>query len=78
MRLGGGLAQGVSEIDMSRAEGPVLYTLDGVEVRLGQEDWEARLGRLVGVLGQLRSAGDTVASIDLRFRDQVVLKNPVR
>ena len=39
-------AQQISEIDVSRPEGPVLYTLDGVEVRLGKEDWEARLGRL--------------------------------
>ncbi len=64
----------ISEIDVSRAEGPVLYTLGGVEVRLGQEDWEARLGRLQGVLAQLGASGETVTSIDLRFRDQVVLK----
>jgi cell division septal protein FtsQ len=64
----------VSEIDLSRAEGPVLYTVDGVEVRLGKEDWEARLGRLQGVLAQLSASGDAVTSVDLRFRDQVVLK----
>jgi len=68
----------VSEIDMSRAEGPVLYTLGGVEVRLGQEDWEARLGRLQGVLAQLGASGETVTSIDLRFRDQVVLKTEMK
>lgn len=64
----------ISEIDVSRAEGPVLYTMDGVEVRLGKEEWEARLGRLQGVLAQLGATGEAVASIDLRFRDQVVLK----
>jgi cell division protein FtsQ len=64
----------ISEIDMSRAEGPVLYTVDGIEVRLGKDDWEARIGRLQGVLAQLRAAGETAASIDLRFRDQVVLR----
>jgi cell division protein FtsQ len=68
----------ISEIDVSRAEGPVLYTVDGVEVRLGKADWEARLGRLQGVLAQLGASGETVTSIDLRFRDQVVLKTPVR
>jgi len=63
---------------MSRAEGPVLYTLDGVEVRIGKEDWEARLGRLLGVLAQLKASGETVTAIDLRFRDQVVLQTPVK
>jgi cell division protein FtsQ len=68
----------ISEIDLSRPEGPVLYTVDGVEVRLGREEWEARLGRLQGVLAQLGSSGETATSIDLRFRDQVVLRNPVK
>jgi cell division protein FtsQ len=72
------LLQQVSEIDMSRDEGPVLYTVDGVEVRLGKEDWEARLGRLQGVLAQLSAAGEAVTSVDLRFRDQVVLKTAAR
>jgi cell division protein FtsQ len=75
MRSGGGLLASISEIDMSRREGPVLYTVDGVEVRLGNEDWEARLGRLAGVTAQLKASGDAVASIDLRFRDQIVLKD---
>jgi cell division protein FtsQ len=66
----------ISEIDLSRAEGPVLYTLDGVEVRLGKDDWEARLGRLQGVLAQLGAAGERPISIDLRFRGQVVLRTP--
>ena len=64
----------ISEIDVSRAEGPVLYTVRGVEVRLGGDEWAARLGRLQGVLAQLAASGEHVASIDLRFRDQVVLK----
>jgi len=78
LRSGSGLLQSISEIDMSRAEGPVLYTLDGVEVRLGSDDWQARLGRLQGVLAQLKASGETVTAIDLRFRDQVVLKTPVK
>jgi|SRR5262245_4220451 len=73
-RSGPALLPTISEIDVSRAEGPVLYTLDGVEVRLGREEWEARLGRLQGMLAQLRATGEAVSSIDLRFRDQIVLK----
>jgi cell division protein FtsQ len=72
LRTGSTLAAEISEIDMSRAEGPVLYTVDGIEVRLGSEEWEERLARLEGVLAQV-ATGD-VQGVDLRFRDQVVLK----
>jgi cell division protein FtsQ len=72
LRTGSALAAEISEIDMSRPEGPVLYTVDGVEVRLGSEEWEERLARLEGVLTQVATQG--VHGVDLRFRDQVVLK----
>jgi len=72
------LLRQISEIDVSRADGPVLYTVDGIEVRLGSEDWESRLGRLQGVLAQTRAGGEPVSVIDLRFRDQVVLKTGTR
>ena len=76
LRTGSTLAGEISEIDMSRAEGPVLYTIDGVEVRLGSEEWEERLARLEGVLAQV--ATQDVHGVDLRFRDQVVLKKASR
>jgi cell division septal protein FtsQ len=72
LRSGSDLAREISEIDMSRSEGPVLYTLDGVEVRLGAEEWEDRLARLEGVLAQATTRN--VRTVDLRFRDQVVLQ----
>jgi cell division protein FtsQ len=72
LRTGSTLASEISEIDMSRPEGPVLYTVDGVEVRLGTEQWEERLARLEGVLAQV--ATQDVNGVDLRFRDQVVLR----
>jgi len=78
LRGGSALAAEISEIDMSRREGPVLYTLDGIEVRLGTERWDERLARLKGVLAQLATQqGGTAAvtAVDLRFRDQVVLQN---
>ena len=78
VRSGSALSAEISEIDMSRRDGPVLYTLDGIEVRLGTEQWEERLARLEGVLGQLAApagvAGGPVTAVDLRFRDQVVLQ----
>ncbi len=70
----GELRARISEIGVGGPEGPVLVLLDGVEVRLGSTDWEARLGRLAGVLAQLEAAGEAVTAIDLRFRDQVVLQ----
>jgi cell division protein FtsQ len=78
LRLQSPLLREISEVDVSRAEGPVLYMLDGVEVRLGREDWDDRLGRLGGVLAQLRASGQRATSIDLRFRDQVVLRTAAR
>lgn len=78
LRSQSSLLSDISEVDVSRPEGPVLYMLDGIEVRLGSEDWDGRLGRLGGVLAQLRASGQTVTSIDLRFRDQVVLKTAKR
>jgi cell division protein FtsQ len=76
LRTGSALAGEISEIDMSRPEGPVLYTVDGVEVRLGSEEWEERLARLEGVLAQM--ATQDVQAVDLRFRDQVVLRKAAR
>ena len=78
MRAQSSLLSEISEVDVSRPEGPVFYMLDGVEVHIGSEDWEGRLGRLGGVLAQLRASGQTVTSIDLRFRDQVVLRTAKR
>jgi cell division protein FtsQ len=72
-RTSGRLAARVSEVDLARAQGPVLYLVDGIEVRLGWDAWSDRLARLDGVLGELDARGEQVASLDLRFRDQVVL-----
>lgn len=73
LRTGSTLVSEISEIDVGRRDGPVLYTVDGIEVRLGGEDWDERLARLQGVLGQVATGPDAVRTIDLRFRDQVVL-----
>ena len=74
LRAGSTLVGEISEIDMSGRDGPVLYTVGGIEVQLGAEEWDERLVRLEGVLAQVARAGDDVRSIDLRFRDQVVLR----
>jgi cell division protein FtsQ len=76
LRSGSALTAEISEIDMSRPEGPVLYTVDGVEVRLGAEEWDERLARLEGVLAQV--ATQDVNGVDLRFKDQIVLNRGAR
>jgi cell division protein FtsQ len=73
LRRGSALAAEISEIDVSRNDGPVLYTADAVEVRLGNEEWEERLARLERILRQVGRESEPVRAIDLRFRDQVVL-----
>ena len=78
LRTGSPLTREISEIHMSGADGPVLYTVDGIEVRLGTTDWEDRLGRLEGVLAQIRSLGEPMEYVDLRFRGQVVFKPRLR
>jgi cell division septal protein FtsQ len=74
LRSGSALASEISEIDMGDGDGPVLYTVNGVEVRLGAEDWEERLARLEGVLAQQTARDGHIRTVDLRFRDQVVLQ----
>ncbi|HYE89704.1 MAG TPA: FtsQ-type POTRA domain-containing protein [Terriglobales bacterium] len=74
LRSNSPLATEISEIDMGHAEGPVLYTVSGVEVRLGAEEWEERLARLEGVLAQKAAREGAIRAVDLRFRDQVVLQ----
>ena len=74
LRSGSPLASEISEIDMSSVDGPVLYTVGGIEVRLGGEDWDERLARLEGVLAQTAVRDGAVRTVDLRFRDQVVLQ----
>lgn len=74
LRTGSPLTREISEIDMSGPDGPVLFTVDGVEVRLGNADWAERLTRLEGVLAQFRSSGNPPEYVDLRFRGQVVFK----
>jgi cell division septal protein FtsQ len=73
-RAGGRVVTRISEIDVERPEGPVLYTVDGAMVWLGSERWEERLARLDGVLGELEERGERVETVDLRYRDLVVLK----
>jgi len=74
LRSGSTLAAEISEIDVSQADGPVLYMVGGIEVRLGADEWDERLARLEGVLAQTGTRAGGIRMVDLRFRDQVVLQ----
>jgi len=74
LRSGSPLLSRLSEIDVSRPDGPVLYTVDATEIRLGNGEWEEQLVRLEGLLDRISSPREPVEYVDLRFRDQVVFK----
>jgi cell division protein FtsQ len=74
LRIGGRLPSELSEVDVTRPDAPLLFTLEGIEVRLGSEGWEERLGRLEGLLAQLKNQNEPVESVDLRFQNLVVLR----
>jgi cell division protein FtsQ len=73
-RAGGLILERVSEIDLERADGPILYMVDGMTAWLGPDGWDERLVRLDAVLGRLAEQEEPVESLDLRFRDLVVLR----
>lgn len=74
LRSGSSLAGEISEINVGSTDGPVLYTVSGIEVRLGAEEWDERLARLEVVLAQKAAREGSIRAVDLRFRDQVVLQ----
>jgi cell division protein FtsQ len=73
-RAGGLAAERVSEVDLEPADGPILYMMDGTTAWLGPDGWDERLARLDAVLGRLAEQEQPVESVDLRFRDLVVLR----
>jgi cell division protein FtsQ len=72
-RAGGRLSGRISEVDLAGA-GPVLYTREGVEVRLPAEGWDEQLARFDGVLAELEDRGERAGLVDLRYRDLVVIR----
>ncbi|MBI5379074.1 MAG: FtsQ-type POTRA domain-containing protein [Nitrospirae bacterium] len=59
-----------------RAHDPrhLAYRRNGVEVRLGRGEYTEQFQRLAEIEETLKARGLRAASIDLRFRDQVVVK----
>jgi cell division protein FtsQ len=66
----------LSEVRIAPGSGLIIYTVaDGAEVRVGSGALDSRgLSLLASVLLDLRAKGERAESIDLRFRDQVIVK----
>jgi cell division protein FtsQ len=66
----------ISEIRIAPGSGLIIYTVaDGAEVRVGSGALDARgLALLSSVLLDLRAKGAKAESIDMRFRDQVIVR----
>jgi len=74
LRSGSPLLPRLSEIDASRPDGWVFFTVEGTEIRLGRERWEEQIARLEGLLEQVASGTEPVEYVDLRFKDLVIFK----
>jgi cell division protein FtsQ len=66
----------ISEVRIAPGSGLVIYTVaDGAEIRVGSGALDARgMKRLSMVLSDLRSRGVKAETIDMRFRDQIVVR----
>lgn len=71
---GRNMADKISEINISDSANPVLITHKGIEIILGLNNLKEKLSRLHGVLFELEKKGGNVDYIDMRFKDQVVIK----
>lgn len=66
---------GVSEIHLDEKLGPVLYPITpAVRIVLGWGSWAEKIARAARALDQWQGREATLASVDLRFRDQVVVR----
>jgi cell division protein FtsQ len=70
------LAAEMSEVRIAPGSGLVIYTVaDGAEIRVGSGALDAHgMKRLSMVLADLRARGVKAETIDVRFRDQIVVR----
>jgi len=75
-RIAPGITSEFSEVRIAPGSGLVLYTVaDGAEVRFGSGAQNTRdLARLAAVLSHLRGHDEAARGIDMRYRDQVVVR----
>ncbi len=66
----------ISEVHIAPGSGLVIYTVaDGAEIRFGSGAYNSEaLSQLWAVLSDLRARGVTAEAIDMRFRNQIVVR----
>ncbi|MBL7157823.1 MAG: cell division protein FtsQ/DivIB [Candidatus Omnitrophica bacterium] len=67
-----GMNYKVSEIDVSNYKNLSFYLKNGIEVKIGGEDFSSRLKALKTTLANPKLNKDNIKYIDLRFRDVVI------
>jgi cell division septal protein FtsQ len=69
-----GLFEGhiLHEVDVANTKNISFYLEDGLEVKIGGEDFSARLERLVRLLADPKVRPEEIRYIDLRFKDPVI------
>jgi hypothetical protein len=66
---------GVSEIHLDDELGPILYPITpAVPVVLGWGSWAGKIDRATRVLDQWQGREASLSNVDVRFRDQVVVR----
>jgi cell division septal protein FtsQ len=65
-------AQGVASIDASKITSLSFYFKNGVEIKIGCENFDRRIGLLESTLKDPRLAIDRVKYIDVRFEEVVI------
>ena len=64
----------LSEINLANLPAPVLYTRDGLKIKLNTDaQLERNLNRLTTVLQDLRARGQLALAVDARYKDQMVV-----
>ncbi|MBT5873794.1 MAG: FtsQ-type POTRA domain-containing protein [Candidatus Latescibacteria bacterium] len=69
------LLDGISEIHMARRDDPVLFTTgDAMAIRIGIGGLFEKLSRLEQIMTRLDQDGIRTPTVDLRFKDQVIIQ----
>ncbi|UCH82689.1 MAG: cell division protein FtsQ/DivIB [Candidatus Latescibacterota bacterium] len=76
-RFGGGFAGDISELRVGESGINVVSLKEGMVLLLGDSDHESRLKKFFLIKNTISNRDETARLVDLRFEDQVVLRNSI-
>ena len=76
-RFGGGFAGDISELRVGESGINVVSLKEGMVLLLGESDHESRLKKFFLIKNTISRRDETARLVDLRFEDQVVLRNGI-